>query len=191
MKLLLPFLSQLSDKIKVNTSISFFLCLPLTVRDDCSLYPGYFIKLGMVRTQVIITLQLLRIMPEFIIDSAIRGFHIYKSLWTPEIGEELSTVWETSNTHNRFAVAIRKGMFLLRSPKSAGFFLRRGGTMKCRVRVSTDRYRRSPLEQGGLEVACELIFVADDQKLLKRLYLHSHTNNYYIICLGLLRPTQS
>ena len=63
----------------------------------------------MVRTQVIITLQLLRIMSEFIIDSAIRGFHVYKSLWTPKIGEELSTVRETSNTHDRFAVTIQKG----------------------------------------------------------------------------------
>ena len=76
---------------------------------DCSLYPGCFIKLGMGRTQVIITLQLLRIMSEFIIDSVIWGFHVYKSLWTPEIGEDLSTVRETSNTHDRFPVAIRKG----------------------------------------------------------------------------------
>ena len=75
----------------------------------CSLYPGCFIKLRMARTQVIITLQVLRIMSEFIIDSTIRGFHVYKSLWTPEIGQELSTVWETSNMHDRFAVAIWKG----------------------------------------------------------------------------------
>ena len=42
-------------------------------------------------------------------------------------------------------------LVLLRSPKSAGYFLRRGGTIKCRV--STDRHRRSPLEQGRLKVA--------------------------------------
>ena len=45
-------------------------------------------------------------MSEFIIDSAIRGFQVYKSLWTLEIGEELSTARETANTHDRFAVAI-------------------------------------------------------------------------------------
>ena len=33
----------------------------------------------MVRTQVIVTLQLLRIMSEFIIDSAILGFYVYAS----------------------------------------------------------------------------------------------------------------
>ena len=60
----------------------------MVVRDDCSLYPGCFIKLGMACTQVVITLQLLRIMSEFIINSAIQGFHVYKSLWMPEIGKE-------------------------------------------------------------------------------------------------------
>ena len=161
-----------------------------------SLYPGCFIKLGMARTQVIITSQLLRIMSEFIIDSAIRGFHVYKSLWMPEIDQELSIVWETSNTHDRFAVTIQKGTLTTghvpaEISKVCWFFLRRGGTIKCRV--STDRHHRLLLEQGGLEVACKLIFV-DDQKLLKKLkkiVLHSYTNNYYNICLGLLRPTQS
>ena len=134
--------------------------------------PGCFIKLGMARIQVIITLQLLRIMSEFIIDSTIRGFHVYKSLWTPEISEELSTVRETSNTHDHFAVAIWKGTLTIghvpaEISKVCWFFLRRGGTIKCRV--STDRRRRLPLEQGGLKVSCKLIFVADDQKLLKKL----------------------
>ena len=152
----------------------------LTVRDDCSLYPGCFIKL-MVLTQVIITSQLLRIMSEFIIDSAIRGFHVYMSLWMPGISEELSTVWETSNTHDRFAVAIRKGTLTIghvsaEISKVCWFFLRRGGTIKCRV--STDRHRRSSLEQGGLEVAYELIFVADDQKLLKKLKKNVSTRTH-------------
>ena len=43
------------------------------------------------------------------IDSTIRGFHVYKPLWRPEIGKELSTVGETANMHDLFAVAIRKG----------------------------------------------------------------------------------
>ena len=152
----------------------------------------------MAHTQVIINLQLLRIMSEFIIDSAIQGFHVYKSLWTLEIGKELSTVQETSNTHHHFAVAIRKGTLTIGHvpagiSKVCWFFLRRGGTIKCRV--STNRHRHLPLEQGGLKVSCKLIFVADDQKLLKKLKkivsTHAHTNNYYIICIGLLRPTQS
>ena len=95
-------------------------------------------------------------MSELIINGTIRGFHVYKSLCTPEIGEELSTVQETSNKHDRFAVTIRKGTLTIghvpaEISKVCWFFLRRGGTIKCRM--STDRHRRSPLEQGGLEVA--------------------------------------
>ena len=157
--------------------------------------PGCFIKLGMVHTQVIITLQLLRIMSEFIIDSAIRGFHLYKSLQMPEIGKELSTVWETASMHDHFAVTIRKDALTIghvpaEISKVCWFFLRCGGTMKCRA--STDRHRHSPLEQGGPEVPCELIFVTNALKLLKKLkkiVSNTHTNNH-IICLGLLRPTQ-
>ena len=51
-------------------------------------------------------------------------------------------------------------------------------------RMSTDRHRLSPLEQGGLEVACELIFVADDQKLLKKLKkdcIYTHTLTIIIL----------
>jgi len=77
-------------------------------------------------------------MSEFIINSTIRGFHVYKSLWASENGEELSTVRETNNTHARFAVAIRKGRLTVghvpaEISKVCWFFLRRGGTIKCRV----------------------------------------------------------
>ena len=108
----------------------------------------------MAHTQVIVTLQLMRIMSEFIINSAIRGFHVYKSLWTPEIGEELSTVQETSNMHDRFAVTIRKGTLTIghvpaEISKVCWFFLRCGGTINCRV--SNDRHRHSPFEEDGLK----------------------------------------
>ena len=85
--------------------------------------------------------------------------------------EELSTIRETSNTHDRYAVAgtLTIGHVAAEISKVCWFFLRRGGTIKCKV--WTDRHRRSPLEQGGLEVACELIFVADEKL---RLYLHAH-----------------
>ena len=109
----------------------------------------------------------------------------------PEIGEELSTVRETANTHDRFAVTIRKGTLTIghvtaEISKVCWFFLRRGGTIKCRV--STDRHCRSPLEQGGLEVPCELIFVADDLKLLKKLkkIVSSYTHTLTIILFALV-----
>ena len=113
-------------------------------------------------------------MSEFI-DSAIRGFQS-TSLWTSEIGEELSTVRERSNTHDCFAVAIWKGTLTIghvpsEIAKICCFFLRCGVQSSV---VSIDRHRHSALEQGGLEVACELIFVAADQKLLKIISTRTH-----------------
>ena len=37
--------------------------------------------------------------------SVIRGHHVYKSVWTPEVGEELSLVTEDGNEHDKYAVA--------------------------------------------------------------------------------------
>ena len=71
-----------------------------------------------------------------------------------------------------FAVAIRKGTLTIghipaEISKVCWFFLRHGGTIKCRV--SIDRRCHSPLEEDGLKVPCELIFIADDLNLLKKL----------------------
>ena len=85
------------------------------------------------------------------------------------------------NMHDHFAVAIRKGTLTIghvpaEISKVCWFFLRRGGIIKCRV--STDRHRHSPLE-----VPCELIFVADDLKLLKKLegIVSTHTQIFAFV----------
>ena len=86
-------------------------------------------------------------MSEFIIDSTIRGFHVYKSLWMSEIGEELSTVREIANTHDHFAVAIRKGTLTIghvpgEISKVCWFFLRCGGTIKSEYQPTDTVVRR-------------------------------------------------
>ena len=44
----------------------------------------------------------------FEIASMIRGHHIYKSIWTPVVGEELTLQREDSNDHDLHAVAVVK-----------------------------------------------------------------------------------
>ena len=44
----------------------------------------------------------------YVIDSVVRGHLIYKSVWSPVIGEELSLQKEHGNPHDDFAVAIIK-----------------------------------------------------------------------------------
>ena len=41
----------------------------------------------------------------FSIDSAVRGFHVYKDIWNPEIGEVLLCEQEFGNLHDPDAVS--------------------------------------------------------------------------------------
>ena len=40
--------------------------------------------------------------------SVIRGYHVYKSIWTPALGEKLSTDQERGNPEDRYAVSVLK-----------------------------------------------------------------------------------
>ena len=42
------------------------------------------------------------------VDSCVRGFHMYQDIWTPVTGEHLSCETEESNTFDPYAVAVRK-----------------------------------------------------------------------------------
>ena len=82
----------------------------------------------------------------------IRGHHIYKSIWTPVVGEELTLQREDSNDHDIHAVAVvNDGDVVGHVPclisRVSWFFLVRGGHIKCRV---TGRRKFG----NGLEVPC-------------------------------------
>ena len=106
----------------------------------------------------------------FVHPASIRGYHVYCSIWEAEADELLSTLQDRGNVHDRFAVAVKKeGLMVGHLPREVSklcwFFIRRGGTITCRV---TGRRRRSRLEQGGLEIPCDLTFEGP-LKLLKQL----------------------
>jgi hypothetical protein len=45
----------------------------------------------------------------FSMDSVIRGHHVYKSTWTPIVGQELDVDAEPNNVHDSHAVATLLG----------------------------------------------------------------------------------
>ena len=45
----------------------------------------------------------------FRIESVVSGHHIYKTLWTPRLKEELETRRELDNQQNQFAASVVKG----------------------------------------------------------------------------------
>ena len=70
----------------------------------------------------------------FEVESCIRGFHVYGTVWKPRIGEILSCSREGGNREDPFAVAVQKssatvGHVPRRISCVCSLFLRRGGTI--------------------------------------------------------------
>ena len=89
---------------------------------------------------------------EFVVDSVVRGHHVYKDVWTPYTGEELTIAAEESNSHDQYAMAILKATLVVgHVPRNLSrvfyFFMRHGGTIECTV----TGHRKFGI---GLEVSC-------------------------------------
>lgn len=99
--------------------------------------------------------------------SVIRGHHVYKTIWTPHLGEELVLATENGNLFDRHAVAVIKdGEVVGHMPhelaRFSWFFLKRdGGTIKA---VVTGKRKKGL----GLEVPCDYVY-SGPQKMLKKL----------------------
>ena len=75
---------------------------------------------------------------QFIFQSVIRGYHVYKDVWEAEIGEELECQIEETNGYDKNAVAVVKngnivGHIPRENAKVSQFFLKRGGCITCTV----------------------------------------------------------
>lgn len=71
-------------------------------------------------------------------DSAVRGHHVYKRMWTPRIGEVLEVDVERGNIHDRYAVSVLKeGTVVGHAPRELSrylwFFIDNGGRITCEV----------------------------------------------------------
>ncbi len=106
----------------------------------------------------------------FVVEAMVRGYHVYREIWDATVGEELDCQRETANVLDTFAVAVIKGSVTVgHVPRKisciCSVFLRRGGSIRCRV-IGLRRYS-SDLPQGGLEVPCQLIFEGMEKEVLK------------------------
>ena len=75
-------------------------------------------------------------------ESCIRGFHIYKEVWTPLIGERLGCTHEKSNREDPFTVAMKRGTETVGYvPRTIScvctLFLRQCGFISCEVTGSS------------------------------------------------------
>ena len=109
-------------------------------------------------------------MASFSIEAMVRGYHVYKHIWTAVVGEEFPCRREVGNTFDPFAVAVMRddtviGHVPRRISSICAMFLRREGSITCEV---TDSRRHSDdLPQGGLEIPCVLRFEGGDKVTTK------------------------
>lgn len=104
------------------------------------------------------------------VQSCVRGYHVYSSIWPAVVGEELQCIRESTNVHDRYSVGVVKdGNIVGHLPRKishlCSLFIRRGGTILCRIR-GTQQYSRD-LPQGGLEIPCTLLFNGSSNELKK------------------------
>ena len=68
----------------------------------------------------------------------VRGYNVYKDVWAAVIGEELVCQRERGNSCDHYAVAVIKedvvvGHLPQKISRVSSLFIRRGGTIQCRV----------------------------------------------------------
>ena len=100
--------------------------------------------------------------------STIRGYHVYKDIWTPILGEGLVCSIEENNREDRHAVALLKeseivGHVPRENSKVFKFFLKRGGQINATVTGKR-------INVGiGLEIPAVYTFHSSNEKDIKAL----------------------
>ena len=107
----------------------------------------------------------------FEFQSCIRGYHVYRSIWSSSSsGEVLACHREPHNRENLFAVEVYEDATLVgRVPRKFScvflLFLRRGGTITSQVTGS--RLYSSDLLQGGLGLPCVYVLEGEGKLIEK------------------------
>ena len=106
-------------------------------------------------------------LPQVQFDCASRGFHEYRQIWNPRIGQKLDIEQDYGSINDPFSMAIKAvlrgriqywetvGHIPREISRFCCYFINYGGTLEARLRDV--RYRRSPIPSGGLEIPITLI----------------------------------
>ena len=105
--------------------------------------------------------------------SIIRGYHAYKDIWTPDIGEVLSTMCEPENKHDSYAVAVQLeddtvvGYISREIAKPCSIFIKQGGHIECKITggPQQQKFTRTK-DKERLEVPCIYKLSCGDEKNL-------------------------
>ena len=93
--------------------------------------------------------------------AAVRGFHYYRRFWVSKPLQMLNCFYDPDNPFDEFAIKVCEeghevpvGHLPKEISRATKFFIDRGTNIT--VTLTDDHYRRSPLVQGGIEIACKV-----------------------------------
>ena len=90
--------------------------------------------------------------------AAVRAYHYYRKFWQPKPSQTLNCFYEEDNSFDPFAIKVYEvgksdvvGHLSREISRATKSFMDRSG--KVTVILTSEHYRRSPLVQGGMEIA--------------------------------------
>ncbi len=96
----------------------------------------------------------------------LRGYHEYRTIWTPVLHEIIPVIHEQDNPYDRHAIAARKLLPGSITESTVGHLPKEISritryimihTAEVKLKIVDVNYRRSPLIRGGLEIPVEVI----------------------------------
>ena len=94
--------------------------------------------------------------------AAVRGYHYYRRFWIPQKDQILECFFETHNPFDRFAIKVCEvgnenavGHLPREISRVTKFFMDKGAIVT--APLTSEHYRRSPIAQGGMEIASKVI----------------------------------
>ena len=104
-----------------------------------------------------------------VLSAAIRGFHVYQDIWSPNLGDKFECTHEESNTKDTHAMGVYfSGKLVGHLPKEISryfhYFTLHGGDIQGEVIGA----RRHCHEAGGMEIPSKLS-VTGNQKIVEKL----------------------
>lgn len=103
------------------------------------------------------------------ISTAVRGYHVYKDVWSPELGHKLECQHEPMNVHDSHAMGVYYNKKLVgHLPKDISTYFHFFTIHSGEVRGEVTGPRRYCKEAGGMEIPCKLT-ATGGKKMVERL----------------------
>ena len=122
--------------------------------------------------------------------SAVGGYHHYRNTWFPQELEVLDCYHDFESTIDMFAIKKCKsnGQIVGHLPREISkvtkFLFDRGAVVQ--ATLSTTHYKRSPLVQGGLEIACKV-----SVKMRETIKNHLLMDRYFELVISLYTESKN